>query len=886
MTFAQQPKFQHLKTMKNFTQLLFTFASLLVCTFTLAQETITGKITDGNMPLTAASVTVKGTTDSVAANIDGVFTLQTSTTSGELVVSFLGYGSQTLPFTITPGQTLDMGSITLTEDSEELDAVVIVGRGIIDLEQDRKTPVAVSNISQREIKLKSGNNDFTETMKNTPSVYVAGQAGGYGDSRMYVRGFDQTNTAFLLNGQPINGMEDGKMYWSNWSGLTDVANTVQVQRGLGSSKLAISSVGGTVNIVTKATNMRKGGFAQSMIGNDNYQKTTLGYNTGMMENGFGVSTMLTKWSGDGYNRGTFGEGYNYFISFGYKANERHLFNFLAFGAPQTHDQNFSKNISNHLRYGRKYNNNYGMLDGDYLTERRNYYHKPVLNFNWDFIINNDMELSTVLYASFGRGGGTGGWGRGKERTSDGHVDFNTIRDNNLLATDGIGQYNDNYAIRNSVNNHSWYGLVSNFKHEVNGNFTYNAGLDVRTYKGTHYRELSNFLGLNGFAVDNNAQYPDGYVVTEQFSANPWSAFTNNPADNQKVNYDYDERINYGGVFGQAEYATDDFSVFVQGAVSSQSHVRWDRFGYIEAEEESEKVSNTGFNVKGGASYNITEQHTVFANAGHYSRQPYHDNIYLNYGNDVNPLTENEKVTGFEAGYRFKSSFINVNVDAYMTSWKDRVTTRSVFADNGEELFRNNTGVNQLHEGIELSFDARPLEVLTVRGFASIGDWKYDDNVYERYYDQDKNVVVDGAYEIAEEPVIGERVIDVEGGKVGGAAQTTFGLGAVYKITPSLSVDADWRNYDNLYSTQVTKNNVELPAYDIADAGVTYTMKFVKSSLTLRLNVNNVFDEVFLSELSTANQVEEGDESYKGVNTSNRGHFGNGRTWNFSMRFKF
>ena len=62
----------------------------------------------------------------------------------------------------------------------------------------------------------------------------------------------------MLNGQPINGMEDGKMYWSNWSGMNDIANVVQIQRGLGASKLAISSVGGTVNFVMRSTTKSQG----------------------------------------------------------------------------------------------------------------------------------------------------------------------------------------------------------------------------------------------------------------------------------------------------------------------------------------------------------------------------------------------------------------------------------------------------------------------------------------------------------------------------------------------------------------------------------------------------------------------------------------------------
>jgi len=880
--------------MKNFSRLFFTLSLLLISAFAMAQETITGKVNDDqNMPLPGAMITIKGTTASASTGIDGTFTITTTITSGELIINYLGFNPRSQPFTITPGSTLNLGTIQLASNTEDLQEVVIVGKGIIDLEEDRRTPVAVSNISRRELVEKSGNQEFPEVMKNTPGVYVASQAGGYGDSKMFVRGFDQTNTAFMLNGQPINGMEDGNMYWSNWSGMTDVANHVQVQRGLGSSKLAISSVGGTVNIVTKATDLRKGGFAQSMFGNDNYMKNTASYNTGLMENGFGASFMLSKWSGDGYNRGTQGEGYNYFLSFGYKLNEKHLFNFLVFGAPQSHDQNFTKSIANYQQYGRKYNNNYGFLNGDYLSERTNYYHKPVLNLNWDFNINDNMNLSTVLYASYGRGGGTGNWGNGRVRTADGHIDFDATRDKNLAVADGIGT-NAAYAIRNSVNNHAWYGVVSNFNHKINENFSYNAGLDIRTYKGTHYRTINNFLGLNGFAVpnsgaDGNIQSPDGYVVTERYSANPWSAiFDKKPDDFQKIDYDYDERITYGGVFGQMEYATDDFSAFVQGAVSNQRHVRWDRFQYTQENEKSDKVNNTGYNVKAGASYKFAEQHTIFANAGYYSRQPYHDNIYLNFRNEVNPLTQNEKITGFEAGYRYRSSFIDVNIDAYMTRWKDRVTTTSnTDEDTGILLYTTNNGVHQLHKGIEAELVARPIKAIGIKWFASIGDWKYDDDVLTVVRDENRNI-------------ISETVKDVKGGRVGGGAQTTWGFGTVYKIAKGLSIDADWRNYSNLYATVVEKDNLRLPAFDIMDAGITYKMDFATTSLTFRANINNLLDEVYISEstsaIKTTANVSSTDPSlgtylsngriYDGLADGNNVFFGNGRTYNISMRFNF
>ncbi|MEZ0007829.1 iron complex outermembrane receptor protein [Flavobacterium sp. 28YEA47A] len=661
--------------MKNLKQFMLSSLLFFVATSAFSQTKITGTIVDSELKgsLPAANITVKGTGEGASTDIDGKFSLNTSKTQGEVVITFVGYVTKTIPFT-AKSQTVDLGTISLESDSSQLDEVVIIGKGIIDLAKDRKTPIAVSTLTSAEIQDKVGSSDITQTMVNTPSVYVAGQSGGYGDSRIAVRGFAQDNTAFLLNGQPINGMEDGLMYWSNWSGMGDIANNIQIQRGLGSSKLAISSVGGTVNFVTKATSKREGGFVSAGVANNDYLKTTVAYNTGMMENKFGVSVMLTHWQGDGYNDGTRGEGQNYFISFGYKPSENHNLNFLITGAPQKHDQNFAKRLSDYQTYGRKYNNNWGLLNGQYQSERTNYYHKPVANLNWDWEINSKSELSTVLYASWGRGGGTGNYGASAIRTN-GQIDFDAIEARNRSVGNGVMGDNKSYLIRSSVNNHNWYGLVSNFKHQLNENLVFNVGADLRTYYGTHYRQVENFLGLNNWTetrtlrdgTDQPVGSPVSNTVTDSQRAEPWGATFNSLGENQRIDYDNSERISYGGLFGQVEYSNDLFSVFFQGAISNQRHQRFDRYDYLRQYKDSEKVNNTGFNVKGGGSFNINEQNSVYVNAGYYSRQPFHDNIYLNFTNQVNPLTENEKILGLEAGYSFKSTYFSANLNGYRTS---------------------------------------------------------------------------------------------------------------------------------------------------------------------------------------------------------------------------
>ena len=849
---------------------------------------------DMNAPLPGANVVEKGTTNGTTTNFDGEFTLTTQASSGSLVISYVGFGSKTITFT----GSQDVGTINLLTDNS-LDEVVIVGSGLIDLADDRRTPIAVSTVRASEIQAKVGTSDVTATLVNTPSVYVAGQSSGFGDSRISVRGFEQDNTAFLLNGQPINGMEDGKMYWSNWSGMSDIASAIQIQRGLGSSKLAISSVGGTVNFVTKATDRRQGGFISTGVANNDYFKSTVGYSSGMTESGWGVSAMLTHWQGDGYNLGTSGEGQNYFVSVGFKANDNHNFNFLITGAPQTHDQNFSKNISTYLERGRKYNDNYGYYNGQFLTERTNYYHKPVANLNWDWNINDNSSLSTVLYASWGRGGGTGNYGRSSGRVRDaetGLIDFDAIAANNRGKGEGSFA-NGAYLLRASANNHNWYGIVSNFETALSENVTLNAGLDLRTYYGTHYRQVVDFIGLDSWKEDVNLRGADHQRnsannvirnIDKSYSIDPWYATFNSADENQRINYDYSETINYGGAFTQVEYANDVLSAFFQGSVSSQTHQREDRYDYTSEFKDAEKVDNIGYNLKAGGSFLLNEDNSLYVNAGYYSRQPYHDNIYLNFTNQVNPLTQNEKVLGLEAGYAFKSQFFTANLNLYRTSWKDRVTSSSrvltrdteiggAVIPEGTQVFTTNEGVEQLHSGVELDLVAKLGDRLKLKGFTSIGDWKYVGDAVTTTRD-DNRLVLDVEAE------------DVDGGKVGDAAQFTAGLGLDFEILERFSIDADYRMYDKLYSNVgAVKENLELPSYDIMDAGISYKMLLGKektNSLNLRLNVNNVFGEVYLSELRTANVAEAGDETYKGVNVNNQGYFGWGRTWNFTLRYNF
>ena len=157
-------------------------------------------------------------------------------------------------------QTQDTVKDTRSKDIEE-----VILRGVTDIAKDRKTPVAVSTIKAAQILERQGNQELVELLNTTPSVYATKGGGGFGDSQIVMRGFESRNIAVMVNGMPVNDMEGGTVYFSNWTGLSDVTSFMQVQRGLGSSKLAIASVGGTVNFLTRSADMKKGGVILSLI---------------------------------------------------------------------------------------------------------------------------------------------------------------------------------------------------------------------------------------------------------------------------------------------------------------------------------------------------------------------------------------------------------------------------------------------------------------------------------------------------------------------------------------------------------------------------------------------------------------------------------------------
>ena len=892
---------------------------MLMSSLTFAQ--ISGRVIDATTGdgLLGATIYLEGNSVGTSADADGRFELQT-TPEGTLVISFIGYETANLT------AKADMGTISLQPTALGLAAASVVAN-VIDIAKERETPVAVSTISAGEIALKVGNQEFPEIMNSTPGVYATKQGGGYGDSRISLRGFDQRNTSFLINGQPVNDMENGWVYWSNWQGLTDVASGIQIQRGLGASRLAVPSVGGTVSIFTKAAQKEQGGSVAQTLGNDGFAKTAVTYNSGKNENGWATSFLLSKWAGNGYVYNTSGEGWTYFGAVGYEPEgSKHALNLSVLGAGQWHHQrDIWVSIRDFQTFGeqnsdgidQRWNSNGGTLNGEEYNMRRNFYNKPLATFNWDWDITENLTLNTSVYGSAGRGGGTGPRGKNYDvhpfrkdlyefmyedsitefRNEDGTVNFDAIVADNQAGASGYGVadtldspfynqligsngysedgvFKSGMIRRASMNSHDWVGAISNLEYNK-GNWRTSVGVDLRKYKGYHYRVVNDLLGFDAYYSTGN-QNNAGQFINTTVEASP---FQNTGLNGPKIDYYNVGNVGWAGVNGLVEYNNqDNITAVVQAGFSNQSFQREDYFD--QPNNPISDVANLpGGYVKGGLNYNLDESSNVFFNTGFISRQPQFDAVFPNFANNVNDDLQNEEIKSLELGYGFIGDALTLNANVYATTWGNRFRSLSLVNATGQDGFAQFRDIDVQHNGVEIEATYRPTNRLKIDGMLSMGDWKYTKNFEAELFDEDQNS-------------IGTGTLYTKGAKVGDAAQFVANAGIDYRIGNNLNVDLAYRFVDGLYADYSIFDSdfadpdnlgaLKLPSYGLADMGI--TARF--GDFTFRTNVNNLFNTTYIAESNTNIHATADSDTWNGVDTRNSVWFGFGRTWNVSLKYKF
>lgn len=770
-----------------------------------------------------------------------------------------------------------------------------------------KTPVSFSEIGRETIAGELGSRDIPLVLNSTPSVYASADSGGAGDSRVNVRGFNQRNISILINGVPTNDIENGWLYWSNWDGLGDVTSTIQMQRGLSNVTLPTPSIGGTMNIITDPAATQRGGSIKTEVGPDGFLKGTLVLNTGLLAEKLALTVGLVAKTGDGTVRGTWTEGYGYYIGSSWKVNRTNRLELFAIGAPQLHGQRtFASNIAAYdagyakklgysdadiagaaalgpVNAGEAFNPNYAPVSRSYngqqyywggthrrreagfLNERENYFHKPQVNLNWYATISDRLKLTSVFYFSGGFGGGSGTLlnVRTLNQTSSSYAwaylpntdpRYGSAYDWDKIIAANAGTQTVRGTpkpagqsigvLRNSVNDQVQYGAVSKATYTVDDSLSFTAGVDWRTAEIAHFREIRDLLG-GSYYVAAPGQY-------SEFDPN---GATRRMGLGDKVDYHNTNFVDWLGLFAQVQYDKGPLTAF--GVVGSSyvdyKYVDHFRRGAGGGEYTLNPGKTDGRQIKGGVQYAVNDHVRVYANAGWVSKVPVFDGVI----NDVTGVlvdTDNEKFKSGEVGVRFTSPDRKFNISAnyYHTRWENRTVSGVIEQANTITYLR---GINSNYSGLEFEGAYQPNRWVRGDFAASFGDWYYTDDV-----SSEVNDITTGA------TLPSSGTIYIDGLKVGDAPQTQVAYAVTVYPTTGLSVKLQGRWYDRYWSDYTPESRTsatdrgqpwQIPGHTVYDLHVNYHLpvELGRIDVTVFAHVFNLLDKTYVSDATDNSSFE-------------------------------
>ena len=799
----------------------------------------------------------------------------------------------TLPLTDTIRFAIQLNQVSLVQNftiraTQEVREIRVIGN----LVNGQNVPVAVTKIDTKKITEELASRDLPMLLNGTPGVYATNRGGGDGDARINVRGFDQRNVGVMIDGVPVNDMENGAVYWSNWFGLDAITSQMQVQRGLGATKIAMPSIGGTINIITQGVGTKKGGSFKQEYATGNFLRSSLSYNTGMTPSGWGLTFSASYKQGQGWVESTPTQGF-----FGYtkisKRLDKHLITLSAFAAPQQHGQRsffqgiqyWDANRSQALGVpfdstlllndmGIRYNQHWGYVTNDagereILNERRNFYNKPQITLKDFWSVNDKLDISNLAYLSVGRGGGTSIFNSSAIlRDSNFNIDWDQMitenQVNSLFGTPNIDPlYSDteikaSQILLASINNHFWLGYLGQFNYQYSKKTSFSGGIDYRYYEGRHYQIITNLLGADYFLSAANFNDPDPMQrVGDKIAKNTFNA-------------DRDGVVTYAGVFGQVEHSGERINWFANVSSILNGYKGIDyfqrkvlelsdttlRIGALDTIQyngqtyhagspglnffETEWKYIPGVTIKGGLSYKLNKYQDVYCNLGYLNRTPQFSNVIDNNSNSFFGEIVNEIIYAAEGGYHYSNKHFGVNYNAYFTNWKNKPFPYGVAVpdpnDPTEFIRVNINGMDAIHMGQEIDVAWEISPKLSIDFMFSIGNWIWNSSktVFIPQYDSL------------------EFTFDAKGVHVGDAAQTAMAASLRYEPIKNAYIklqgqffDRYYANFDpfSLQGSNGGRDSWQIPSYSLINlfAGYRYKQFSFGGAITNLLNTSFISD---------------------------------------------
>lgn len=921
---------------------MLRFTSLLVAALTTSllcfgqQTKVSGVVKDQVSGETLISANVLyGESQGVVTDFDGKFSFTIPNGEYTIKASYIGYEAQEQKLS-AKGGTVELVFSLKTVTMNEV-------RVVADMALDRETPVAFTNIEPKRIKEELASQDIPMLLNSTPGVYATQQGGGAGEARVTIRGFDQRNLSVMIDGIPMNDMENGWVYWSNWFGLDAVTQRIQVQRGLGASKLSIPAVGGSMNILTQGISSKAYRSVKLTVGNNGLIRTNVGYNSGRLKDGWGITAAFAYDRQDGYVEQTWASRFFYFVKI-QKQLGNHMISVGAMGAPQSHgqrtgqqpifmyDKKYARKLGAELdttnyvnammasglqgNYGRRFNPSWGTLSRnrhdpdarpEILNTNINYYHKPIINLR-HFWAKDTWAVSNIVYGSLGNGGGTRARG-GTTIDGTGHLDMDALYQDNItgtvfvppfdtLAVNDTSQYKSTNYIQSSINNHYWYGLLTTVNKAFSKYWDLSFGVDARAFWVEHYSTPYDLLGGDYAVINPTANQNDLF----------------DPSDNVKregdiAGYRTSTNVYSGGLFAQLEYSRDKWAAFVSASGGYNYYIRQDQYRkkdlvladttyrqalgisdtivrngstYTHQSPEAEDATTGGVDYWGGT-----------AKAGVNYNINDHMNVFFNGGVFFRPPTVSNVYNGnfsFDFVQGIGNEFAWGTELGYSVRYPKWAANLNLYRTSWENkplvtaVFVGGERLNVAVPGLGSIHQGAELD------FAYNTPWYFDVEGLVSYGDwrwtgQSKAFYYDQATGIP----VDSFDIDADGVLVGDAAQLQVAGSIKFKPAKGVYIkgrisffDKHYANFSaiSLQGDNKGRQSWRVPGYYTVDVHAGWTIKLKKMDVSIRASVINLLDELYISDATNNAYTQSFDATGASV------YIGQGRRWTASVGVKF
>ena len=570
---------------------------------------------------------------------------------------------------------LSMMGVALAAQSEETDtlkSVELQNVQVVSTRATRKTPMAFTNMGKEQLKAVNHGQDIPYLLSLTPSVTMTSDAGnGIGYTSLRIRGTDPSRINITANGIPMNDAESAQLYWVNMGDFASSVQSMQIQRGVGTSTNGAGAFGATLNMQTENVGIEP--FVGIDLSGGSYysHKETLRFGTGLLGGHWGIQGRLSNIGSKGYLDRASTKLNSYFLQAGWFGDNT-MVKFITFnGVEETyHAWNYTSKYEQAL-YGRTYNScgEYYDEEGNtrYYDNQTDNYHQQNYQLIWNQRLSDVLNLNAALHYTRG----------------DGYYE-EYKRKRTLLEYDLDPQetWAKSDLVRQKKMLNDFYGVVASLNYNNHQNLQATLGGGWNKYDGDHFGYVTWVKSPVAALLPNHKYYDD---------------------NTKKTDFNVYGKVTYDFVPGLNAYVDLQYRHVGIKMVGPTDEINWDTNKRIVYDM---KESYDFFNPKFGLNYDITSNHKVYASYAIAHKEPTRNNFQNSLNAELDQ-PKAERLNDLEVGYKYQSQLFTAGANLYWMDYKDQFVLTGEIDKIGEAITRNVPDSYRL--GVELEAALKPID---------------------------------------------------------------------------------------------------------------------------------------------------------------------------------